>query len=102
MQQIQKFDIKSIPVEKIVFVLTSDIDYSMERIIFVEHWEDYGNYLILQGSHCSCYDFDEADWDATIVDEEELKKLLEGWDRQETGLEPQMAKLLRDYFNWRV
>lgn len=56
----------------IVVAYTSEIDYEMHRMILAEL---KGEYLILDGSHCSCYDFDETDWCGTLFTRDELMKL---------------------------
>jgi hypothetical protein len=100
MEQLNKFDINSIPIHKIIFTLTSEEDYSMQRLIVAEDFPKLGDFIILYGSHCSCYDFDETEWDATIVsEEEEIKALIKGWLKQQRGLEFDMAKLLIEYDN---
>lgn len=36
----------------------------------------YGKgYILLEGWHCSCYDWPEVDWDATHYEEDELLKI---------------------------
>jgi len=97
MKQINNFSLGKIPSHKIVFVLTSEVDYVMERIIFVEQYPDYAHYTLIRGGHCSCYDFDETYWEATIVEEQELSNLLKGWEKHGYGLEPQMVALIRKY-----
>ena len=32
-------------------------------------------YILLEGWHCSCYDWPEVDWDATHYEEDELLKI---------------------------
>jgi len=98
MEQIKDFKLDKVRVEDILFVLTSDSDYEESRVIFVENYSDYGSYLLLDGGHCSCYGWSEVTWDATILTTDELKKLLPAWDKQEYGLEPEMAKLIRKHF----
>ena len=33
-------------------------------------------YVLVEGYHCSCYGFDETEWDCTKLTETELKKIL--------------------------
>ena len=51
----------------------------MNRMILLEKGvgEDvyWGEYLLLEGYHCSCYDFDETDWHGTVYTGDELLKL---------------------------
>lgn len=61
---------------KILFCITSPIDYEMERIFILEG-DKYDEYIMVEGSHCSCFDFDESIWDATLFESsEELIKVL--------------------------
>ena len=69
---------KEIKAHEILYAVTSQDDYEMYRLILLEI--DYFNYVVLEGSHCSCYNFDECTWDATEFDGldslSELKKFL--------------------------
>lgn len=70
---------KPILAHNIIYAVTSEQDYEMSRLIILE--ENY-KYIVLEGSHCSCYDFDETTWDATeFEDLKEMKKYLnaENW-----------------------
>jgi hypothetical protein len=58
---------------QIVTAYTSEPDYEMSRIILLK--QDYNTFVIVEGYHCSCYDFDETEWDAIQYTEEELKKI---------------------------
>lgn len=62
---------------QILVASTSEPDYEMNRKILIKDIEglQYGEYLLLEGYHCSCYDFDDTDWDGTIYTKEELIKL---------------------------
>lgn len=61
----------------IVVAETSEPDYEMNRKILLERLDglEYGEYVLLEGGHCSCYDFDETEWNAMIYEKEELIKL---------------------------
>ena len=62
----------------ILFSYTSKEDYEMDRIIILEgeiRGIDHEGYIVLEGGHCSCYDFDETDWNGTSYTREELKSL---------------------------
>ena len=64
----------------ILFAWTSEPDWEMNRIIVLERLDDvlaYDEVLVLEGGHCSCYDFDETQWDGIIYTKDELKKLAE-------------------------
>ena len=79
----KNLDVKdlSIQLHNILVTVTSYPDYEMDRKILLDYqW--YSNspdkevdYVVIEGSHCSCYDFDETQWEATGYTEEELKKL---------------------------
>lgn len=94
MRMIENFNLQQVPIHKITLLLTSTKDYEMERIIYVEDFPDYNDHTFLKGSHCSCFDFYSARWEATIVTKEELVKLLEGWIY---GLELRMAQEITKY-----
>lgn len=72
-----KFKKTGIKPHQILISITSEPDYEMERKILLENVEElnYGEYLLLEGSHCSCYDFDETEWEGIIYTKEELLKL---------------------------
>ena len=62
----------------ILFAWTSEPDWEMSRIIVLENLEDvigYDEVLVLEGGHCSCYDFDETSWDGIAYTKDELRKL---------------------------
>jgi len=65
--------VKEITPAQILFASTSQPDYSMSRCFLIQI--DYGDYIVLEGGHCSCYDFDEVEWSGTSYTGEELKKL---------------------------
>jgi|GEM_PF-989829 len=55
-------------------------DYSEERYMLIyagDRSDDYygKGYILLEGWHCSCYDWPEVDWDATHYEEDELLKI---------------------------
>lgn len=63
----------------ILFSFTSEPDYEMDRQILLEFDyadDDYNeNYVVLDGWHCICYDFDGTEWEAIEYTKEELIKL---------------------------
>lgn len=63
---------------QILVTITSEPDYEMNKRMLltdIEGLEYDEEYLILEGGHCSCYDFDETDWDGTIYKRDELMKI---------------------------
>lgn len=63
----------------IVIAVTSEPDYNMDRWLLLEDLEDlkYGEYVVVEGGHCSCYGFDDTQWSAMRYSKEELIKLAE-------------------------
>jgi len=76
MKVIKDFRINDIKAHEILFAITSPDGYEMERLILLEIG-NMGEYILLEGYHCSCYEFDIADWEATAYSEEELAKLIQ-------------------------
>ncbi len=62
---------------QILVAITSEPDYEMDRKMLLENIEglNWGEFLVLEGFHCSCYDFDDTEWSGTICNREELRKL---------------------------
>ena len=89
-----KTDIK---MHNVLFAITSERDYEMERLLLLENMPDtnYNEYVLAEGYHCSCYDFDDTTWDCTKLNEEELKKLLENTDHE--NLRTELKKFLSTY-----
>lgn len=59
----------------ILFSFTSKPDYEMSRqmLLEIDYYSD--NYIVLEGWHCSCFDFDETEWEAIEYTRDELIKL---------------------------
>jgi len=96
MEVVKDFKISDIEVFNIVIATTSESDYEMDRVLLVEDYPKYSDFLVICGGHCSCYDFDEIEWDATIYTSEEVRKLAEGWLKSD-GSERIIAPLILDY-----
>lgn len=94
MKIIKRFKLSDIPMHKILFVATSEPGYEMERTILAEDVPGSGDYYVVQGSHCSCFGFDDTQWDAVQYTTDELKKLAQGWLEHGTGSEAMIAPLI--------
>ena len=67
---------------RIVCAAQSEPDYSEDRqiLLYGGNEGDYhgkGPFVVLDGGHCSCYDWEEVDWDATEYARDELVRLAE-------------------------
>ena len=99
----EKYDLKKgeIKFHNIVIAITSEPDYEMERWLLLENLKDikYGEYVVVNGYHCSCYNFDDTDWEATKYTEEELKKIAKDRVERKTclGGEEHFYKLVLEY-----
>lgn len=80
----------------ILFSYTTPQDYEMGRYILVEDIEglEWGEYLFLEGWHCSCYDFDETEWTATAYTRDELIKLA----RADYNKKDKLWNMILNYF----
>ena len=59
--------------QHILVAVTSEPDYEMERRILLKL--KYDKYVLVEGSHCSCYGFDDVEWSAIEYTRDELVKL---------------------------
>lgn len=77
--EVYKIDKDKIKIHNIVYAITSKPDYNMDRLLLLENLEDlkFDEYVIVEGGHCSCYDFDDTKWEGTKYTKEELLKLAE-------------------------
>lgn len=77
--EVYKIDKDKIKIHNIVYAITSKPDYNMDRLLLLENLEDlkYDEFVIVEGGHCSCYDFDDTKWEGTKYTKEELLKLAE-------------------------
>lgn len=88
---------ESIMAHNILYACTSEEDFRMGRLIILEDTPQYGYYTVLEGEHCSCYDFDETEWEATEFDsKEELLKFLSLEDYYH-GLRETALKFMESY-----
>lgn len=93
----ENFNLSLIPQWKIVFAVTSNLGYDIDRIILVENYPDDDDLLLIHGSHCSCYGFDDTQWDATWYTKDELIQIAKGWMDTGSGAETIAAPLLINY-----
>ena len=87
MERMEKFKFDDVPHHAILVAATSEPDYEMDRIVIAEDWESYGDYVVIYGGHCSCYDFDQTQWSAIKYTKDELVKVLKGWAETGWGVE---------------
>lgn len=76
----EKYDLKNktdIKMHNVLFA-TTERNYEMQRLLLLEKMPDtnYDEFVLAEGYHCSCYDFDETNWDCIKLTKDELNKLL--------------------------
>ena len=91
----EKYNIKGklIMPHNILFAVTSPNDWEMTRLILLEKMPDcnYDEYVLVEGYHCSCYNFDETEWDCIKLTKDELNKILEN---EKYGLRKELKDFL--------
>lgn len=97
----EKYSLKNktdIKMHNILFATTTERDYEMERLILLEDMPDtnYDEFVLAEGYHCSCYDFDETEWDCIKLTKAELEKMLENVEDYEI-LRKELKKFLSRY-----
>ena len=65
---------------RIICAAQSEPDYSEDRQILIyggerDEYHDRGPFIVLDGGHCSCYDWEEVEWFATEYTYDELMTL---------------------------
>lgn len=90
-----KTDIK---MHNVLFATTSQRDYYMERLLLLEDMPNtnYNEFVLAEGAHCGCYDFDETEWDCIKLTIDELNKLLKNIGDYET-LRKELKEFLAKY-----
>jgi hypothetical protein len=71
----KKISIQDIKLEahNIIYAVTNIDQLEEDRIIFAEHNAgDKHNWVIIEGSHCSCYGFDDLEWTVIAYTRDEL------------------------------
>ncbi len=71
---------KNIEPWRIICAAQSEPDYNEDRQILLyggdaDTYYQAGPFILLDGGHCSCYDWEEVEWDATEYDYDELVTL---------------------------
>lgn len=87
---------KKIELHNILFATTSERDCQMERLLLLEDMPntEYDEYVLAEGGHCSCYDFNDTEWDCVKVKYDELNKILE---QNNWGLRNRLKEFLKNY-----
>lgn len=76
MRKLTNFNIKDVPVYNVLAAVTqSHSEYEQTRVILAESYPNYGEFTLIEGSHCSCYGFEDTQWDAIVYNKEEMNKL---------------------------
>ncbi|MBP1905679.1 hypothetical protein J2Z32_002327 [Paenibacillus turicensis] len=88
----KKIDWKSLDIKphNIVVAHTSEPDYEMQREMLLQY--GYDTFIVLEGWHCSCYDFDETEWEAIEYTRDELKKLASAHFYKDTAFWKEVTK----------
>lgn len=93
----RNYDLKNVKIElhNVVFSTTTPENYEMSRLLLLENMPqvNWDEYVLVEGGHCSCYGFDETQWDATVFSEAEMDKLMEREQYDTT------RKQLREFWN---
>lgn len=68
---------KTIKAWRVICAAQSEPDYSEGRQMLLYAGENpfRDEYMVLDGGHCSCYDWQDVDFDAVVYSKEELDKL---------------------------
>lgn len=80
MKEISMKDIE-VRLDNVIVAYTTQPEYEMNRYFLLEgeyrqHEGRYQHhYIVVDGYHCSCYNFDETDWTAIEYPESELETL---------------------------
>jgi hypothetical protein len=93
---LKKVDYKTLDVKlhDILCAYTTDPDYDMYRFILLE--KGYDSYIVVEGGHCNCYDFDETEWEAIEYTRDELKSLANAEYNSESPFWEMVRKQLND------
>ncbi len=91
-----KTDIK---MHNVLFATTTEKDWEMKRLLLLEDMPDtnHDEFILVEGYHCSCYDFDDTNWECTKLTKAELDKLLENTQDWEL-LRKELKEFLERYW----
>lgn len=95
-------DPHNIPISDIILSYTQDDGYESQRNFLLE---TYGNskvgedYIIIEGSHCSCYDFDDTYWEFTAYNHDELIKIAKSRAEDSSYWNPTFWKMVLKYLD---
>lgn len=102
--KLKKDDIK---LHNVVIAITTKPDYEMTRWMLLEplcndelNKKTNDRYIICEGYHCSCYNFDDTKWEYCSYTKEELNKLVEAKLKKQNYWyheEKQFYELIKDY-----
>lgn len=90
-----KTDIK---MHNVVFETISQRGCDVERLLLLEYMPNtsWDEFVLAEGAHCSCYDFDETEWNCIKLTWDELNKLLKNIGEHET-LRKELKEFLAKY-----
>lgn len=96
---LNKNDLK---IHNFVITYTTPLDYEMRRFMLLEDIKglEYGEYVICEGYHCSCYGFDDTEWEYFKYKENEIKDLIKIKidDKYCDKHEKEFYKMCKEYF----
>lgn len=100
MINLKNVEAKDVGLDAIVAAATAEGNYESDRMFVLDGWMvertnpmNGVEVIVLEGGHCSCYDYDEVEWTATGYTKDEFKKVIEKWATG-TLLERQMYAAL--------
>lgn len=68
---------KAVKTWRVICAAQSEPDYSEDRqvLLYAGDYPCERKYMLLDGGHCSCFDWDEVEWSATVYDHDEIEAL---------------------------
>lgn len=94
-------DIKTIYPDEVLFSVTSKETWDMYRLILLENrnYNENFDFVLIEGSHCSCYGFSDIEWHGIKLTTDELVKLLKNVQPYEE-LRIKLKNFMRYYSNY--